>query len=227
ALIRPKPDAPAAADRTAYAQTDYPRQAFGWSPVAAWRADRFLYVRAPKRELYDDVADPGASHSLVDSRSRVADGMDQELRRFIERGGRVDPARGQTRIDPAVAERLAALGYIAGSGSTPASVGVDPKDRVQIANALHAAIVAVEDGAFQRAVPLLERVTASEPTIAIAQLNLGVARARQRRYAEAIGPLREAVRLQPNATNGHYELGLALYETGDVKGSAAELAVVA
>src|SRR5204863_3758601 len=39
-------------DRPAYAETEYPRRAFGWSPLTAWRNDRFLLVRAPKPELY-------------------------------------------------------------------------------------------------------------------------------------------------------------------------------
>ena len=79
-------------------------------------------------------------------------------------------------------------------------------------NALHDAIVAVEDGTFARAIPLLERVVAGEPDIPIAQLNLGVARARQRQYARAIAPLKRAATLQPENMRGHYELGLALYE---------------
>jgi tetratricopeptide (TPR) repeat protein len=242
-------------DRPVYAESSYPRQAFGWSPLASWRADRFLYVRAPKRELYDLVADPTAARNIANARSRVADGMDAELTAFLGRAAlegarrlhaegasaRLADARenderakaGQasgkpagSRIDPAVAERLAALGYASGSGGSPAR-GVDAKDRIAIANALHDAIVAVEDGAFARAVPLLEKVAASEPGIPIAQLNLGVARARQRQYARAVPPLARAVALQPADMRGHYELGSALYETGDLAGAAAQFGIVA
>jgi tetratricopeptide (TPR) repeat protein len=126
-----------------------------------------------------------------------------------------------------VAERLAALGYVSGSGVAPVATGIDPKDRIAVANMLHDAILAVEDGAFARAVPLLERVTASDPGIPIAQLNLGVARARQRQYARAIAPLTRAVALQPAEMRGHYELGIARYETGDLQAAAKELAIVA
>jgi tetratricopeptide (TPR) repeat protein len=221
-------------DRPVYAESTYPRQAFGWSPLVAWRADRFLYVRAPTRELYDLVADPAAARNIADARSRVADGMDAELTAFLGRtaieGARAFQASGKpgaARIDPEVAERLAALGYVSGSGGSPAGNGIDPKDRIAIANALHEAIVAVEDGAFARAVPLLEKVTASEPAIPIAQLNLGVARARQRQYAGAVVALTRAVALQPDDMRGHYELGSALYETGDLKSAAAQFAIVA
>src|SRR5712692_5881333 len=40
-------------DRPVYSETEYPRRAFGWSPLASWRAERFLFIRAPRRELYD------------------------------------------------------------------------------------------------------------------------------------------------------------------------------
>ena len=62
-------------DRPVYAESRYPRQAFGWSPLVSWRSDRFLYVRAPKRELYDLVADPSAAKNLAETRARVADGL--------------------------------------------------------------------------------------------------------------------------------------------------------
>ena len=218
-------------DRPVYAETTYPRRAFGWSPLVSWRSDRFLYVKAPRRELYDLAADPGAARDLAGSRGRVADGLDAELSRFV-RELASGPATGAdrsnaARIDPVVAERLAALGYVGGSAGSPAATGVDPKDRIAVANMLHDAILAVEDGAFARAAPLFERVIAIEPDIPIAQLNLGVARARQRQYARAIAPLRRAVALQPDGMRGHYELGIAWYETGDLDAAAKELAIVA
>src|SRR4051794_5040108 len=216
------------ADRPVYSESAYPRQAFGWSPLASWRADRFLLVKAPRRELYDLAADPSAAHDLAAARARVADGMDGELAAFLRAAGTGGAGRAESaqNVDPAVAERLAALGYVGGSGSVPMT-GVDPKDRIAIANTLHDAIVAVEDGAFARAIPLLEKVTAAEPAIPIAQLNLGVAYARQHKAARAVPLLTRAVALQPADMRAQYELASALYETGDLKAAAAHFAVVA
>jgi arylsulfatase A-like enzyme/thioredoxin-like negative regulator of GroEL len=230
----------ASTDRSVYAETAYPRRAFGWSPLVSWRSDRFLYIKAPRRELYDLIADPAAARNLAPTRAGVADGLDAELSTFLREtmaggsggagrsgGSRASGAPGGGRIDPAVAERLAALGYVSGSVVSPAASGVDPKDRIAVANMLHDAILAVEDGAFARAVPLLERVTATEPDIPIAQLNLGVARARLRQYARAVPALTRAVALEPAGMRGHYELGIALYETGALRPAAGELAIVA
>ena len=215
-------------DRPAYAETEYPRRAFGWAPLASWRADRFLFVRAPKRELYDQVADAGASQNVAATRARVADAMDREMEQFIVHVAGAGESSDKSTVDPDTAAKLAALGYVSGSGSAaPPPTGVDPKDKVAIANALHDAVVAVEDAAFDKAIPLLERVTASEPNIPIAQLQLGVARAHQRQYARAIAPLRKAIALQPETMMAHYELGVALYETGDLPGAAGQLEIVA
>lgn len=214
-------------ERPAFAATDYPRQAFGWSPLVAWRADRFLLVRAPKTELYDLTADAAAARNLADSRGRVVQGMGEELDRFLTRIGGSTTAAAKPPIDPDLARRLAALGYVSGSGDSPASAKVDPKDRIAIANTLRNAVVAVEDGAFQKAIPLLERVVASEPDIPIAQLQLGVAYARQRQYARATPRLKRAVELQPENMFAHYEFAVGLYETGELRRAAGEFEIVA
>jgi tetratricopeptide (TPR) repeat protein len=223
-----KPDATKmTGDRPVYSETEYPRRAFGWSPLTSWRADRFLMIRAPQTELYDLVADPAATRNLASTRGRVVEGMDAELQQFERRmGGAEAGPRAKPAIDPALAERLAALGYVSGGGA-PERSGIDPKARIGIANALHNAVVAVEDGAFEKAIPLFEQVVASDPDITIAQLNLGVARARQRQYQQAIAPLKKAIALQPEQMFAHYELGVALYETGDLKTAAGHLEIVA
>jgi tetratricopeptide (TPR) repeat protein len=235
-LVRASSRTAKTTDRPAYAETEYPRRAFGWSPLAAWRNDRFLLVRAPRPELYDLAADPGATNNLAATRPRVLDGMSAELRDFIVRStaaaspklGATSPSEGgsATGVDPELAKRLASLGYVSG-GSTSNRAGVDPKDRIAIANALHQAVVAVEDGAFQKAIPLLEKVIASEPDIPLAQLQLGIARVRTKQHARAIAPLTKAVSLDPDQLFGQYELGIALYETGNLQDAARHLAIVA
>jgi arylsulfatase A-like enzyme/Tfp pilus assembly protein PilF len=217
-----------AEDRPAYSETDYPRQAFGWAPLAAWRSDRFLFVRAPRPELYDLTTDGGATRNIVETRGRVAQGMSAELDRFERQSGGAAAPNAAPAIDPDLERRLASLGYVSGSAGAGASTGtVDPKDRIVVANLLRNAVVAVEDAAFQKAIPMLERVTASEPNIPLAQLQLGVAYARQRQYARALPTLKKAAALQPENMFAHYELGVAMYETGTLPPAAAEFELVA
>ncbi len=211
-------------DRPVYAETDYPRQAFGWKDLVSWRDGSLLFVRAPRRELYDEKTDTRAAKNLADAQRPVVERLERELDQFIRRSAGGGSAGSS---DPALAQRLASLGYVGGSGGASGSANVDPKDRIQTANALHTAIVAVEDGAFAKAIPLLERVISTEPTIPIAQLNLGVARARTRQFPAAIAALEKAVLLDPQSTLARYELASAYYETGDLKTAATHFGTVA
>jgi arylsulfatase A-like enzyme/Tfp pilus assembly protein PilF len=227
ASLLPWIETPNPPERPAYAETDYPRRAFGWSPLASWRAERFLFVEAPRRELYDLVADPGARQNLADLRGSAADRIAAQMEVFRGRTSAGQPAAGRP-VDPELAEKLAALGYVgASSVSRPGAAGVDPKDKIGVANTLHDAILGVESDELERAVPLLEKVVSSDPQIHVAQFQLGVARARQRNYAAAIPHLNRAIELQPDAMMAHYELGVALFETGDWKTAAGHFEIVA
>ena len=68
----------------------------------------------------------------------------------------------------------------------------------------------------------LQRVLAEEPEMPVANMQYGMAQARLKNYAEALPPLKKASKLLPDNGMGRYELGLALFETGDWKGAAPE-----
>jgi tetratricopeptide (TPR) repeat protein len=132
------------------------------------------------------------------------------------------------RLTPEQAQKLQSLGYVASDSSKPETgdkvrqVTADPKEKIEIANLLHDAMLAVEDSRYEEAIPGLEKVTAQQPTMAIAQMQLGIARASLKEYDKALAPLQTAVKLLPDSGMGHYHLGLALFETGDWKGAAPE-----
>ena len=92
---------------------------------------------------------------------------------------------------------------------------------------LHSGMIAVEDGHYTEAIPLLQRVLQDSPAISAAQMQLGIAFARVKRYPEAIPALRKAVELMPDSTPAQYELGLALFETGEWQQSATYFEFVA
>jgi len=48
-------------DQPVYSRNDLSQRGFGWSPLESWRAGKYLYIRAPKPELYDLTSDPGAN----------------------------------------------------------------------------------------------------------------------------------------------------------------------
>jgi arylsulfatase A-like enzyme/Flp pilus assembly protein TadD len=229
ALLRPAtPGARAVAatpqDRPAYAETDYPHRAFGWSALRALRAGKYLYIQAPQRELYDQTADPQEEHNLAEGSKAVADTLGSQLDEFRQKTSQSMVALAKPDADQA--QKLQALGYVA-SGSTPArddpkTGAIDPKGRVEVSNLLHDAMFDVEDARYEEAVPLLERVLKEQPDMPVANMQYGMAEARLKNYDKALEPLQKAVKLLPDNGMGRYELGLALFETGDWKGAAPQ-----
>ncbi len=218
-------------DLPAYAETDYPHRAFGWSALRSLRSGKYLFVRAPLRELYDQSSDRNAEHNIARNSPAVASTLQSQLDDLRERTASF---HGDEKAAPAITaeqnENLAALGYVGSSGvaaSADPLEGADPKDKIEISNTLHEGMIAVEDGRFQEAIPMLQHVLEDSPKISAAQMQLGVALRRVKRYAEAIAALRKAVALQPDSTPSQYELGLALYDSGAWKDSAPYFEFVA
>jgi len=213
----------AANQRAVYAETDYPHRAFGWSSLRAIRTGKYLYIQAPERELYNESTDTGSAHNLASTARAVADTLAEQLKQF--RAKTTQTLVELAKPDPEQAQKLQALGYVAGSETAQDETkltGADPKAKIQIANMLHDAMFNVEDARYDEAVPLLERVLASEPEMPAANMQYGIAQARLRHFRQAVGPLQKAVKLQPDNGLGRYELGLALFETGDWKGAAPQ-----
>jgi len=215
---------PVEQDRPAYAETDYPHRAFGWSSLRALRKGKYLYIRAPQTELYDQEADPQEEHNLSATSKAVSDTLGAQLDEFRRKTSQtiVDLAKP----DPEKLQKLQTLGYVASNttdtGSSAGEKGINPKSRIEVSNLLHDAMLDVEDTRYQEAVPLLERVLRDQPNMAVATMQLGIAQAGLKNYAEALAPLQKAVQMLPDSGMGHYQLGLALFETGDWKGAAPQ-----
>jgi arylsulfatase A-like enzyme/Tfp pilus assembly protein PilF len=212
------------ADRPAYAETDYPHRAFGWSSLRALRTGKYLYIQAPDRELYNQTTDPAAAHNLAPHATAVADTLGSQLQDFRRKTAQtlVELAKP----DPEQLQKVQALGYVTSDTSSESDnkklTGVDPKSKIEVSNLLHDAMFDVEDARYQEAIPLLEQVLAQAPEMPVANMQYGMAQARLKNYAKALAPLQKAVALQPDNGLGHYELGLALFETGDWKGAAPQ-----
>jgi arylsulfatase A-like enzyme/Flp pilus assembly protein TadD len=214
----------AAADRPAYAETDYPHRAFNWSALRAIRTGKYLYIQAPDRELYNQDVDAAAAHNLVTTSSAVAQTLASELSKFRDKTSQ--SITDLAKPDADQVQKLQALGYVASAdGKVPATdmlAGADPKKKIEISNLLHDAMFDVEDARYEQAVPLLQRVLKDQPEMPVANMQYGMAEARLKNYSQALAPLQKAVQLMPDNGMGHYELGLALFETGNWKDAAPQ-----
>jgi choline-sulfatase len=218
-------------EQLAFAETDYPRRAFGWSSLRALRTGKYLFVEAPRRELYDQTVDPNAKHDLAASSTAVTDTLTSQIDAFRQKTSSLE-IEAKTPADPEAQEKLSALGYVASDNEMEVRPGIedtkaDPKDKVEIVNLLHDAILAIEDTRYEEAVPLLQQALAKGPGIPIAYAQLGTAYTWLKQYDLAIPVLRKALEAHSDTLMTHYELGLSLSEVGDWTGAVQqfELAV--
>jgi choline-sulfatase len=217
----------ASADRAAYAETDYPHRDFGWSSLRALRADKYLFIEAPRQELYEQSADPKAEHNLSSAAPAVTDTLTGRLDAFRRKTASVaNPAK--VEVNPQLQQQLAALGYVSsGNVERPGmeQTGADPKDKIEIANLVQEALLAREDGRQQEAIQLLQQALAKDPANAVVNRNLGSALMDQQDYPRALPILRKATELNPDSSVDHYNLGLALFYTGDLEAAKTQLEI--
>jgi choline-sulfatase len=215
------------ADQPVYSRSELSERGFGWSALESWRAGKYLYIRAPKPELYDLTADPGATHNLAQSSKATLDTMAAQLESFDRRIGGIKSSGPE--LSSSEMQKLASLGYVGlqkSAGAAAAITGTDPKDKISIANQV---IEAEGELALKpdRAIAALSPIVSAEPGIYLAQHTLGAALARKGQYAEAVEHLHKAIELQPDSAWAHYEIGVSLIKTGDFKTAVVHLEIAA
>jgi arylsulfatase A-like enzyme/Tfp pilus assembly protein PilF len=214
-----------ASDLPVYAGTEFPRQGFGWSSLESWRSGKYLYVRAPKPELYDLSADPSATHNLTETSKAIAQTLAAQLDGFDAHFSHDKTAGAQ--LSSSEMQKLASLGYVGMQKSAAGGTvqGKDPKDVIVIANQTLAAMANLERGKLDVAIAALQQAIAKQPDTYLAQYGLGKALAQKQQYKEAIEHLHKAIALQPDSSWANFEIGRALMKTGDFKTAAVHLEI--
>ena len=218
------------ADQPVYSRSDLPQRGFGWSTLQSWRAGKYLYIRAPKPELYDLTADPGATHNLAQSSKATLDTMAAQLEAFDRRISGDAGKQSGAQLSSSEMQKLASLGYVGlqkAAGTATAVTGTDPKDKIAVADKTLEATRAVDQAKPDRALALLAPVTSAEPGLYLAEYTLGTALAQKGQYAEAAKHLHKAIELQPDAAWAHYQMGTSLSKTGDYKTAVIHLEIAA
>ncbi len=209
-----------------YARSDFPNEALGWSPLESWRTGKYLYIRAPKPELYDLSIDPNATHNLAQCSKAISDTMASQLAAFDSHfeGGAKDTGLTTTEM-----QKLASLGYVGLQKAAPAGAaavtGTDPKDVIADANKALSAMRALDEGKLESATTAFRQLISAQPNAYLAHYGLAVALAQQQQYKEAIQHLHHAIELRPDSPSAQYEMGLVLMKTGDFKTAAVHLEI--
>lgn len=215
-------------DPPAYSRTDFPQQGFGAAATESWRAGKYLYIRAPKPELYDISADPAATHNLAQSSKATADTLASQIQSFDNRFAQGASA-GSSGLTSSEMQKLASLGYVGlqkqGGAQSAVVTGTDPKDVIANVNKAIAAMAAIDDGKPEKAIPVLQPLIKSEPNAYLPQFAMGMALVQQQQYAQAIPYLRKGIELQPQSGFAHFEMGVSLMKTNDFKSAVVHLEI--
>jgi arylsulfatase A-like enzyme/Flp pilus assembly protein TadD len=216
-------------ERAIYSETNYAHRIFGWSELHSWRREKYLYVQAPKRELYDQVSDPDALKNLASTDKAVADTLASQLTEFKKKtsGAAVE----QAELNPEAEEKLRALGYMgsdSGNLNNSEKALIDPKDKIDFANKIHEYMFGLEldhdDEAFAGLRELVRQYPADAGT---AYLEFGKSLVHLGKYHDALPILRSAVEKLPESSTAHFQLGLALAKTGQWEAALPEIQAAA
>jgi choline-sulfatase len=197
--------------RESYAETHYPRS-LGWAPLHSYRVGDLKYIDAPRPELYDLSHDPGEQRDLAASRPADV----SRLRETLARVRRDERGLPRTAADPEVAERLQALGYVAGAPATEESRGAlaDPKDRVALWHSFEEAIWAEGRGETESAIASFRSLLKDEPGNATFRRSLAAALRKSSRTAEANALLAGLEGAAPDDPLLWHEQAVVLAEVG-------------
>jgi hypothetical protein len=208
----PLPDPPA--EEAAYVETKHTELMRGWAPLHGVRTPRWKYIRAPRPELYDLVADPAERNDLHEQRPEIVEQLGALLDAWLREAGDAGPVGP---LDEETAAALQSLGYIAAiEPGGPADLGMDPKDGAPGAAALFRGQEAYMERNLVAAERHLLRAIELDPESKEAHSYLAGTYVGLRRYEDAVRHGRRALALPPRLNDGpiHATVGEALLALG-------------
>ncbi|MBZ5666086.1 MAG: sulfatase-like hydrolase/transferase [Acidobacteriia bacterium] len=214
-------------DRILYGETFLPRIHFNWSELRGSENTKYHFIDAPKPELYDLAKDPGEVHNLFAEKKAVAEEMRAKLAGMIRKYSAGKEMAEKTGLDPALMERLKALGYAGFSGGSDPTISSrdlpDPKDRVATYELISDAMADSQHGRFQESLDNLKKVVAVEPNSVPAHYLQGLDYYRLKMYPQAIDELQKTVQLSPDYALAFFNLGMAQAHAGQMDAAIATL----
>src|SRR5262249_8105192 len=202
----------------AVSETWYPRHHYGWSELTSIRDERYHFIAAPRRELYDTQTDPHETRNIADANPARADAQERALREFLARTSSTARKDAAPRpVDPDVEARLRALGYV-GSSISPAVMEErprgDPKDKIALYNLMKQAGRDAVEGRIDEGIAKVRQVLAVDPDVVEAYLMLGNMNTKAKRDAEALAAYQKALTLDPDNQSAAFSLALAYKNAG-------------
>lgn len=183
-----------APNRTLFGETDYPLR-WGWASLRALRTDDTKLIKAPRPELYDLQADPKELKNVYSANGSKAQSMQAEM------------AKWKAKFPPP-----------ANGGMTTEALP-DPKDKIEVQNLLHNAMLAGDDNRQNDARQFLEKALKLDPNSPTTLRQLGELELAAGDFAKAAIHLKRATEVRADDSTAAFELGEAMEKSGDWAGA--------
>jgi Flp pilus assembly protein TadD len=195
-LIEDKKNEQTPSNRALFGETDYPLR-WGWASLRALRTANAKLIEAPRPELYDLQADPKELKNLyaLDSNSDRVQSLQAEMATW--------KAKLPASSNP----------------SPPQDNLPDPKDKVEVQNLLHNAMLAGDDNRSNDARQFLEKALQLDPSSPTALRQLGELELAAKDFDKASAHLKRASELRPDDSTAAFELGEAMEKSGNWPGA--------
>ena len=201
----------------AHSESWYPRYHYGWSELRAIQDGRFKLIRAPRPELYDLATDPREERDQAQAAAARLDLFGRALDEFESQTARAGAPQGPRAIDSETEERLAALGYVAGSVSLQRMAGPargDPKDKIGLYNLMKEAAALSSENRIDDAIATVRQALDQDPEIVEGYMLLGNFYKKLKRPEDAIAAYRDALARDSEHQNALFSLALAYKDEG-------------
>ena len=209
---------PTSGSRGLYAETFLPRLHFNWSELRGIRFGKYQFIEAPKPELYDLDQDPGELKNLFSEKKAVAAEMQGKLTALIHSYTPGTELAEKMPLDPALMERLKALGYAGFSGggdeTAKAASLPDPKDRIQVYELISEGMSDGQHGRYEESIDKLNEALKTEPDSVAVNYLIGLDYYRTQDYSKSAEHLGQVMKLSPNYSLAAFHLGLAQARAG-------------
>lgn len=194
---------------------------YGWQPQVMAVVGHDKAILAGKVETYDLAADPQEMHNLGSGTALPA-GMRKALEDYPVPSPATEHAANT--LDPDAARRLASLGYVsAGAAPIVRADAPRPADMTALLEVIERAEGLFEDKRYPEAIPLFQRVLASDPHNLGAALSLASAYSALGQNEKALDMFQRAAAIAPQSQDVKTYLGLHYVRTKDWDRAAALL----
>jgi uncharacterized protein HemY len=197
-LIEQNGNGPSSSNRALFGETDYPLR-WGWASLRALRFDNTKWIEAPRPELYDLQADPKELKNLYAPASSNSSSKAQIMQ--------AEMAKWKAKLPPQSAS------------SKPEESLPDPKDKIELQNLLHNAMLASDDNRSTDARQFLEKALQLDPTSPTTLRQLGELELAAGDFSKAAIHLKRAREVRSDDSTAAFELGEAMEKSGDWSGA--------